>query len=74
MSQEIQKIQKLRKLTNIGIVKCKKALIESKGDFNLAVKILRKMGEKISRNYNLKNTKEGVVFVKINKKKKLPPG
>jgi len=69
MSQEIQKIQKLRKLTNIGIVKCKKALIESKGDFNLAVKILRKMGEKISRNYNLKNTKEGVVFIKINKNK-----
>lgn len=69
MSQEIQKIQKLRKLTNIGIVKCKKALIESKGDFNLAVKILRNMGEKISRNYNLKNTKEGVVFIKINKKK-----
>merc|ERR1712166_1650881 len=33
---------------NIGIVKCKKALIESKGDFNLAVKILRNMGEKIS--------------------------
>lgn len=67
----IEKIQKLRKVTGIGILNCKKALIKSKGDFDLAIEILRKMGKKISQKHSLKNTKikEGTIFIKINKEK-----
>merc|ERR1712078_128210 len=71
MGMPIEKIQKLRKITGVGILNCKKALIKSKGNFDLAIEILRKMGKKISQKHSSKNTKvkEGIVFVKINKKK-----
>ncbi|MCX7879020.1 MAG: translation elongation factor Ts, partial [Ignavibacteria bacterium] len=37
-------VAKLREMTNVGMMECKKALIEANGDINLAVEILRKKG------------------------------
>ena len=41
-------INKLRKQTGAGMVDCKRALIESNGDFDAAVDVLRKKGQKIA--------------------------
>ena len=35
-------VNKLRKMSGAGIMDCKNALVESKGDFDLAIEILRK--------------------------------
>ena len=40
----LDSIKKLRDLTSLGINDCKKALAESKGDFNKALKILKNKG------------------------------
>ncbi len=38
-------VAELRKQTGIGMMECKKALVEADGDFEAAVKILREKGE-----------------------------
>ena len=40
----IDKIKKLRELSSLGISDCKKALAESGGDFDKALKVLKKKG------------------------------
>jgi len=39
-------VNKLRKQTGAGMMDCKKALVEAEGDFQVAVDILRKKGQK----------------------------
>ena len=39
-------VNKLRKTTGAGMMDCKKALVESNGDFDAAIEILRKKGTK----------------------------
>jgi translation elongation factor EF-Ts len=41
-------VNKLRKSTGAGIMDCKKALVEAKGDFELAIENLRKKGQKVA--------------------------
>ena len=41
-------VAKLRKQTGAGMMDCKKALIESSGDFELAIDVLRKKGQKVA--------------------------
>lgn len=43
---------------------CKKALTEANGDFEKAIEILRKKGQKVSASRSDKDAKEGSVFVK----------
>ncbi len=38
-------VAELRKQTGIGMMECKKALVEAEGDFDAAIKILREKGE-----------------------------
>ncbi len=38
-------VAELRKKTGLGMMDCKKALVEAEGDFELAIKILREKGE-----------------------------
>lgn len=45
---------------------CKKALVEAEGDFDAAIQILRKKGQKVSASRADRETTEGVVFVKTN--------
>ena len=41
-------VNNLRKMTGAGMMDCKKALIESDGDAEKAIDILRKKGQKIA--------------------------
>jgi elongation factor Ts len=49
---------------------CKKALSEANGDFEKAIEILRKKGQKVSASRSDKEAKEGSVFIKVSDDKK----
>ncbi|MCW5909793.1 MAG: elongation factor Ts [Cyclobacteriaceae bacterium] len=59
-----QDVNKLRTMTGAGMMDCKKALTEANGDFDKAIEILRKKGQKVSASRSDKDAKEGSVFVK----------
>ncbi len=59
-------VNKLRQMTGAGMMDCKKALTEADGDFDKAIEILRKKGQKVSASRADRDTKEGSVFVKSN--------
>jgi len=59
-----QDVNKLRSMTGAGMMDCKKALTEAEGDFEKAIEILRKKGQKVSASRSDKDAKEGSVFVK----------
>ena len=54
-------ISKLREMTNAGIMDCKKALIEAKGDLNGAVDLLRKRGMATAAKKALREAREGAI-------------
>ena len=51
-------------MTGAGMMDCKKALVEADGDFDLAIEILRKKGQKVSASRSDRAANEGSVFVK----------
>jgi len=59
-------VNKLRKQTGAGMMDCKKALVESDGDFEKAIDILRKKGQKVAANRSDRDATEGVVLSKVN--------
>lgn len=63
MSVSAQDVNKLRKMTGAGMMDCKEALTEAGGDFDKAIEILRKKGQKVSAKRSDKEAKEGSVFV-----------
>jgi elongation factor Ts len=65
-----QDVNKLRSMTGAGMMDCKKALTEANGDFEKAIEILRKKGQKVSASRSDKDAKEGSVFVKTSDDKK----
>ncbi|UXP32571.1 translation elongation factor Ts [Reichenbachiella agarivorans] len=66
MAITAQEVNKLRQLTGAGMMDCKKALVEAEGDFDKAIELLRKKGQKVSASRADRETNEGVVFVKTN--------
>ncbi len=60
-------VNKLRQSTGAGMMDCKKALTESNGDFDKAVDILRKKGQKVASKRADRQANEGVVLAKTNK-------
>ncbi|MFP4090046.1 MAG: translation elongation factor Ts [Cyclobacteriaceae bacterium] len=64
MAISAQDVNKLRQMTGAGMMDCKKALVEADGDFDKAIEILRKKGQKISASRSDRETNEGTVFVK----------
>jgi elongation factor Ts len=64
MSISAADVNKLRTMTGAGMMDCKKALTEANGDFEAAIDILRKKGQKVSASRFDKEAKEGAVFVK----------
>jgi elongation factor Ts len=54
-------VGKLREMTGAGMMKCKKALEEAKGNFDLAVDILRKQGAATAQVKSARNAKEGII-------------
>lgn len=62
-------VNKLRQMTGAGMMDCKKALTESNGDFEKAIDILRKKGQKVAANRSDRTANEGVVLAKTNEEK-----
>ena len=65
-----QDVNKLRQMTGAGMMDCKKALTEAEGDFEKAIEILRKKGQKVSASRSDRDAKEGSVFIKVSDDKK----
>jgi len=65
MAITAQEVNKLRQMTGAGMMDCKKALTEAEGDFEKAVDILRKKGQKVSASRADRETKEGVVVTNV---------
>lgn len=59
-------ISKLRKQTGAGMMDCRKALMESDGDFEKAIEFLRKKGQKVASIRSGRETNEGVVIAETN--------
>lgn len=55
-------VNKLRQQTGAGMMDCKNALVEANGDFEAAVDILRKKGQKIAAKRGENEAREGVIF------------
>lgn len=55
-------VAKLRKMTGAGMMDCKNALVETNGDFDQAIDILRKKGQKIASKRADRDASEGSVI------------
>jgi elongation factor Ts len=65
MAITAQDVNKLRQMTGAGMMDCKKALQEADGDFEQAVDILRKQGQKVAAKRADNAVAEGTVLVNI---------
>ena len=59
-------VNKLRQMTGAGMMDCKKALTEAEGDFDKAVEVLRKSGQKVAAKRADNETNEGLVLLDVN--------
>lgn len=59
-------VAKLRNTTGAGMMDCKKALTEAEGDFEKAIEILRKKGQKVAANRADRESTEGAVIARVN--------
>ncbi|MBN2267558.1 MAG: translation elongation factor Ts [Candidatus Babeliaceae bacterium] len=57
----LEMIQRLRERTGVGMMDCKKALVETKGDMDKAIEFLRKKGAAIAEKRAGNVTKHGVI-------------
>ena len=59
-------VNKLRKATGAGMMDCKKALVEAEGDFDKAIEVLRKKGQKVAAKRADRDSSEGAVIATVN--------
>ncbi len=59
-------VNKLRKTTGAGMMDCKKALVEAEGDFDKAIEILRKKGQKVAAKRADRDSSEGAAIARVN--------
>ena len=57
-------VNKLRQQTGAGMMDCKNALVEANGDFENAIDILRKKGQKVAAKRGENDASEGLVIAK----------
>jgi elongation factor Ts len=57
-------VNKLRKQTGAGMMDCKKALVEAEGDFDKAIDVLRKQGQKVAAKRGDRDANEGLILAK----------
>jgi elongation factor Ts len=62
MSITAAQVNELRKKTGAGMMDCKNALVESNGDMEQAIDLLRKKGQKIAAKRGDNEAREGLVF------------
>lgn len=65
MSISAQDVKKLRDATGVGMMDCKKALEETDGDFEAAVDLLRKKGQKVAAKRAEKEADEGLIVTQL---------
>lgn len=61
MSISAAEVKKLRDATGVGMMDCKKALVEADGDFDAAIELLRKKGQKVAAKRADREASEGVI-------------
>ena len=54
-------VGKLREMTGVGMMECKRALVEAQGDINTAVDLLRKSGAASAAKKATRDAREGVI-------------
>ena len=59
-------VNKLRKSTGAGMMDCKKALVEAEGNFDEAISILRKKGQKVADKRSDRESSEGIAVAILN--------
>ncbi|MGI6343147.1 MAG: translation elongation factor Ts [Bacteroidales bacterium] len=57
-------VNELRKITGAGMMDCKKALVESNGDIEAAIDILRKKGQKVAVNRADRDANQGIIIAR----------
>jgi len=63
-------VNKLRQMTGAGMMDCKNALVESDGDIEKAIDILRKKGQKLAVKRADRDANQGIVLAKTTADKK----
>ena len=61
-----KQVNELRQLTGVGMMDCKKALVECDGDFDKAIDFLRQKGQKMAAKRADRDANEGCVLAKSN--------
>ncbi|WP_452230901.1 MULTISPECIES: translation elongation factor Ts [unclassified Lacinutrix] len=59
-------VNKLRQATGAGMMDCKNALVEAEGNFDKAIEVLRKKGQKVAAKRADRDSSEGAAVSKIN--------
>ena len=59
-----QQVNELRQLTGVGMMDCKKALVECDGDVQKAIELLRQKGQKMAAKRADRDANEGCVLAK----------
>lgn len=59
-------VAKLRQQTGAGMMDCKKALVEADGNFDAAINVLRKKGQKVAAKRADRDASEGIAITQIN--------
>jgi len=59
-------VMKLRKASGAGMMDCKKALTEAEGDFDKAIEVLRKKGQKMAAKRADRDSSEGAAIAVVN--------
>ncbi len=65
MAISAQLVKELRDKTGAGMMDCKNALVESDGDFEKAIEILRKKGASVAAKRAERTASEGIVLTKM---------
>ncbi|MDP0492363.1 MAG: translation elongation factor Ts [Verrucomicrobiota bacterium JB023] len=65
MAITASQVKELRERTNVGMMECKKALSETNGDLDAAIKLLRERGELKAAKKADRDAKEGLVAAKL---------
>lgn len=70
MSQTVETIKKLRELTGLGVIECKKALEKTENNLEKALEMLKEKGIQIAEKKTNKTTKEGLIgsYIHLNGK------
>ncbi|MEO0559780.1 MAG: translation elongation factor Ts [Bacteroidota bacterium] len=66
MAITAQDVKRLREITGVGMMDCKKALTEADGDFDAAIENLRKQGQKVAAKRADRDATEGAIVTAAN--------